>query len=87
MDQLRKKRHQYYVVFSFDSFLEALVGFAVFFSIETHIANHLRINLWVPLTFLTYHAAFGWGMLCGVFRFLGRRGPRRHRIPRMTSRR
>jgi len=68
-----------------------LVGFylvlAVYFSVRTHIANRLKLNLWVPLTFLTYHAAFGWGMICGVFRFLGKRGPRRHRIPRITARR
>ena len=69
------------------SLIGLYLALAIAFSIKTHIANHLRPNLWVPLTFLTYHAAFGWGMLCGVFRFLGRRGPRRHRIPRMITRR
>ncbi len=69
----------------------ALVGLylvlAAYFSVQAHIANRLKLNLWVPLTFLTYHTAFGWGMLCGVFRFLGKRGPRRHRIPRIAARR
>jgi GT2 family glycosyltransferase len=69
------------------SLIGVYLALAIAFSIETHIANRLRPNLWVPLTFLTYHTAFGWGMLCGVFRFLGRRGPRRHRIPRMIPRR
>jgi succinoglycan biosynthesis protein ExoA len=69
----------------------ALVGLylvlAVYFSVQAHIVNHLKPNLWVPLTFLTYHTAFGWGMLCGVFRFIGRRGARRHHVPRITARR
>ena len=69
------------------SLVGVYLALAIVFSIETHIANRLRPNLWVPLTFVTYHTAFGWGMLCGVFRFLGRRGPRRHRIPRMVPRR
>ena len=60
---------------------------AVYFSIRLHIANRLKLNLWVPLTFLTYHTAFGWGMICGLFRFAGRRGARRHRIPRISPRR
>jgi len=68
----------------------ALVGlylvFAVYFSVRAHIAYRLRPNLWVPLTFITYHTAFGWGMLCGVFRFVGRRGPRRQHIPRIAPR-
>jgi GT2 family glycosyltransferase len=77
-------------VHTINSIAWALVGLylvlAVYFSVLAHIAHRLPFNLWVPLTFLTYHMAFGWGMLCGVFRFLGRRGPRRHRIPRMTAR-
>ena len=68
----------------------ALVGLylvlAIYFSIEAHIAYRLKPNLWVPLTFLTYHTAFGWGMICGVFRFVGRRGARGHHIPRIAAR-
>ena len=62
------------------------LALAVYFSVRAHIAHRLKPNVWVPLTFLTYHTAFGWGMICGVFRFLGRRGARRHHIPRIAAR-
>jgi len=69
----------------------ALVGLylltAAYFSVRLHIQDGMKFNLWVPLTFLTYHTAFGWGMICGIFRFLGKRGPRGSRIPRISARR